>query len=122
MTFLQYLLLVEPLIIQVLCFWPLPYEVKLDQSETFVISPFEDKDDLFSDEDEMIQPPKNPINENRFFRLHQIAHQQNKRDMVTKRPLKKMTKWQEENIDNDEPIPWEARFINSNGSLIHPVR
>ncbi|EFA06362.1 hypothetical protein TcasGA2_TC009238 [Tribolium castaneum] len=104
------------LILQVSAFWPPPYEVKLDDSETFVISEF--SDDLLGDEDEMI-PVKATQNDEKYYRIHQIALRHNKREFNEKKP-RNITKIKEHNFDLDDAVPWQGGFVDKKGNFIQP--
>lgn len=106
------------LIIEVISIWPPPYEIKLTDSETFVISDI--SDDLLTDEDEMI-PAKPVIDNDKYFRIHQIALRHNKRELKEKKPSRNITKIKEHNFDLDDAIPWEGGFVDKKGNFIQPV-
>ncbi|RZC39219.1 hypothetical protein BDFB_007510, partial [Asbolus verrucosus] len=117
------IILINPL--KILCIWPPPYEIKLNDGETFVISEFSDTDDLYNDEDEMIQDGTLKSHKNgdkeKYFRIHQMAIRHNKREMSKrKESSKNIKRIKEHNFDLDDAVPWEGGFVDKHGSFIQP--
>ncbi|KAH0817794.1 hypothetical protein GEV33_004998 [Tenebrio molitor] len=101
--------------------WPPPYEIKLDDAETFVISELSESDDLFNDEDEMIRAKPPSADQKKYSRIHQIALRHNKKEWNRNRAEpENNVKIKEHNFDLENAVPWEGGFVDKNGDFIQP--
>lgn len=109
--------------------WPPAYSINLTQSGTFVIAEEFGSDDISDiyDDDEMIkdQDIKNlnlDRDNKKYFQIHQMAMRRNKasnEDHIKKKVF--ITKPKESIFDTEDPTPWEAGYVNSEGELIQTV-
>lgn len=112
--------------------WPPAYKINLTQSGTFVISEefgSDDYDDILDSEDEMIKEKDLEVfkldkDSKKYFGIHQLVKNRNKRVQTNNFPedVKNAAILKESIFEQEDPIPWEAGFVDRNGNLIQPVR
>lgn len=108
--------------------WPPGYEVNLTQEGTFVVSEDigSDVEDVYTDDDEMIkQKDLRHFNlekdKGKYYRLHRMAMQSNRyTEDESEMEISKNVKVVESNFDLEEPIPWQAGFVDKKGNFIEP--
>lgn len=108
--------------------WPPGYSVNLTQEGTFVISEDirSDTDDVYNDDDEMIKPRELErfglqAHAAKFYRIHKMVRQHN--EVFSDKPgiAADNVKPAESNFDREEPLPWEAGFVDEKGDFIDRV-
>lgn len=109
--------------------WPVAYNINMSQSETFVVSEIfssDDESDFYDDEmikEEELKPFDLPQDNVKHYRIHQTASRRNKKSDVDNFAGDELKfKLNETNMYEDlEPEPWEAGFVDNNGSFIEIV-
>lgn len=110
--------------------WPPGYSVNLTQEGTFVISEdiSSDIDDVYSDDDEMIKDGdlhKFALQKDvaKYYQIHRMAMQRNAVyfDDKNKSVIENVNVF-ESNFEHEEPLPWEAGFVDKRGNFLEDVR
>lgn len=83
---LYFFIIITPLLLsKTCCSWPLLYDINLDENETFELNEDFDNDDknnddiIFNPEDEMIQHRNTNEDNDKYFRIHQMAMRSNRK-------------------------------------------
>lgn len=110
--------------------WPPAYKINLTQSANFVISEefgSDDSDDIYDSEDEMIKEKDLKAfglntDSKKYFGIHQFVKNRNRKESDDFPQDVKNAKILKETIfDLEDPVPWEAGFVDQNGKFIQPV-
>lgn len=115
---------------EAIAIWPPGYSVNLTQEGTFVISEDiqSDVEDVYSDEDEMIKEKdlqKFALQRDtaKYYQIHRMAMQYNKvYDDKKNKMSQDNVKIFESNFDREEPLPWEAGFVDKEGNFLDRVQ
>lgn len=129
MTILQLLLPILALISNTKAIWPPGYSINLTEEGTFVIAEDiqSDIEDVYSEDDEMIKESdlrKTALEEDaaKYYQIHKMAMQRNKAQRESNFKVDGNVKVFESNFEHEEPLPWEAGFVDKKGNVINEVR